>query len=754
VIPGEQVRLGDHYYIRASSVAADLPKLVLKHDDAFFVADVRGDFPAIPDSEFGFYVEDTRYLQTLQLLVNGDRPLLLSAATTDDAVQIAVDLTNPDQPAGEGTNRHVGRSIHLARRLTLQGSQFCQLVSVDTFSGAPHEIELAFRFDSDFADVFEVRGFARERRGELLSPAVEADAVRLGYRGLDGALRTTQITFDPRPDRLDSVAAQYRLRLLPGRPVEICLTASAAHADDQPGPGMAAPAAAPTSTGECRGTALEFPRLPSIHDRPGGYGEVLTRRARAGEQWLQRETQIRTSHEQVNQWIERSRVDLRMLATATADGRIPYAGIPWYVAPFGRDSLITTFQLLPFDAAMARGTLRFLAHHQGQIEDRFTDQEPGKILHEFRRGELAACRDIVFIPYYGSVDATPLFVMLLAEYLRWTADLGFATELWPAAQRALAWLRRQLAEGTDLAYECRSSRGLVNQGWKDSFDAIMHASGALAPAPIALVEAQGYAYAALEGGAELAALLGDTTLAGELSQEAQRLQRRFEAAYWMDKEDFYALARDGTGAPCQVITSNPGHCLWTGLIAPDRAKKIAQRMMGSEMFSGWGLRTLAMGERRYNPMSYHNGSVWPHDTAIAAAGFRRYGLTEPFFTLATGLFESVLHYNGLRMPELFCGFGRVPGQGPVRYPAACSPQAWSSGAVFHLLTAMLGLQPEARDNRLTLNEPVLPSWLRWVEVYGLAIRESTVDLRLSSGRHGAAVELLDRRGDAEVVVRR
>ena len=721
MIPGDHIRLGDQYYIRASSIAADLPKLVLKHDDAFFVADRRGDFPGLPESEFGFYVGDTRFLHVLDLLINQERPLLLTAALTDDAIQIAIDLTNPDMSDGDEIPR-LGRSIHLGRRLTLYGSHFCQFLSIDPYTAEPSEIDVMFRFGSDFADVFDVRGFTRNRRGELRPPTIDRNAVRLSYRGCDDVVRTTRLVFDPTPDHLDQGVARYRLRLLPGRRFEISVVASALEGPVPPPPVL-------------------------------GFADVIARRARDRERGRQAETQIATSHEQLNLWIERSRTDLHMLATDTAYGRIPYAGIPWYVAPFGRDSLITAFQLLPFNPAVAQGTLRFLARHQGTKDDEFTDQEPGKILHEYRRGELAGCREIVFIPYYGSVDATPLFVMLLGEYARWSADVAFVRELWGAATRALDWLRRQLAGGY-LCYRCRSERGLVNQGWKDSFDAIMHASGALAPPPIALVEAQGYAYAALLAGAEMAEALGEPRLAAELRTDARGLQHRFEESYWIEKEDFYALARDATGAPCQVVTSNPAHCLLTGLVSEERAKRVARRLMGSDMFSGWGLRTLDMGERRYNPMSYHNGSVWPHDTAIAAAGLRRCGLTDGFLTLATGLFEGALHWYGLRMPELFCGFARVPGCGPTRYPSACSPQAWSSGVVFHLLAGLLGFEADARENRLTLSEPVLPGWLRWIEVRGVRIGESSVDLRVTGGRHGAAVELLERRGDAEIVVRR
>ncbi|HEX3178257.1 MAG TPA: amylo-alpha-1,6-glucosidase, partial [Methylomirabilota bacterium] len=438
----------------------------------------------------------------------------------------------------------------------------------------------------------------------------------------------------------------------------------------------------------------------------------------------------------------------------TADGFVPDAGIPWYVAPFGRDGLITSLQVLPFEPEIARGVLRYFARLQGTEAGDFTEEAPGRILHELRRGEMAGCREIPFIPYYGTVDATPLYVLLAAEYLRWTHDVDFARELWPAVARALAWMQRVAdAHGGYLAYRRRSPVGLDNQGWKDSHDAIMHADGTLAEPPIALAEVQGYQYAALRGAATLADALGRDDGAG-LRARARRLQERFEADFWVPDDAFYALALDGHGQPCRVIASNPGHLLWTGMVSESRAQIVARRLMEDDMFSGWGIRTLSTRERLYNPMSYHNGSVWPHDTALAAAGMRAYGLTSPFLTLADGLFEAVLHFEHVRMPELFCGFARVPGHGPTRYPVACSPQAWAAGVVFQLVAAMLGLRPDAADNHLTLARPTLPGWLPAIEVRGLRIGKSRLALRVSQGTDSAAIELLARDGDAELIARR
>jgi glycogen debranching enzyme len=703
----------DPYYIRASASGSGLRRLVAKCDDAFLVADQHGDFPDLPGSEFGFYVGGTRFLRSLELAVHGQRPLGLSAAVAADGRRVAVDLTNPDLCHGEIVVLR-GRTFRLARRLELTASGLDQMLTIESFNPDPHELLLTWHYASDFADVFEVRGMIRERRGDLFPPRAEPGAACLAYRGLDGVVRATTLAFTPPPEKVTAGFARQRLVIPPGEPVEVRLRVTAR--EDEPPGGRARRAAAPS---------VPAPAEPAAP------------------------VQVVSANAGFDAWITRAWADLRMLTTATPHGRIAYAGIPWFVAPFGRDSLITALQHLPFDPALARGTLRFLAAYQGHEDDEFTDQSPGKILHEYRRGEMAACREIVFVPYYGSVDATPLFVMLAAEYLRWTDDRALLEELAPALEAALGWLER----ADYVTYAARSTRGLINQGWKDSHDAVMREDGETAIGPIALVEVQAYKYAALRGAALVEEARGRPDAARARQDAARRLRAQFMDDYWMDDEGFCALALDGDGAPCRVISSNPGHALWSGIVPPDRGRRIVTRLLGPELYSGWGVRTLATRERRYNPMSYHNGSVWPHDTAIAAAGIRRYGFTDEFLTLATGLFEAAQQCEGRRLPELFCGFPRVPGYGATPYPVACSPQAWAAGVASQLLVEMLGLEPEAGQNRLTLTRPVLPEWLPWVEVRGLRLGRSRFDVHVTRGREGAAVEVLDRQGDAELVVR-
>ena len=492
--------VGDDYYILASSLA-ELPKLVLKHDEAFVVANQHGDLPRLPPSELGFYVEGTRFLRQLELLVLGERPLMLYADVSEDALQASVELTNTDTVLPPHAVL-AGRSVRITRRLCVYDNTLYQLVVVESFAHEPIDLTVSFRFSADFVDMFEVRGLPRERRGTLLPPEVDAAGVRLAYRGLDDVVRTTALRFDPAPARLAADAAEYSLSLRPRDPVQISLAVSALPRSDRPA-------------------------------RPVPFGDALPRRRAPVERLEQQATAIRSTHNLFDRWIARSRRDLHLLVTETPDGFFPYAGVPWYVAAFGRDALITALQVLPFEPEIAKGTLRFLASHIGTVDDAFTDQEPGKILHEYRRGEMAACREIPFIPYYGSIDATPLYLMLLAEYFDWTGDLAFVHELWPAALSALGWMTAAAdAQGAGyLAYQRRSPRGLANQGWKDAFDAVMHANGDLANPPIALAEVQGYQYAALRGMAHLAQVRGAVELAESLTKRSERLRERFETRF-------------------------------------------------------------------------------------------------------------------------------------------------------------------------------------------------------------------------------
>ena len=715
----DHIPVAPEFHIQASPDAAAIHKLVLKHEEAFLVCDRRGDFPAHFEGELGFYFEGTRHLRWLEIRLNGERPLLLTSDVSPDNDHIRIGLANADIHAPHYVPRN---TVYLERVLSLDTAHLLQALTIESFHDTPCDLTLELIFSADFRDVFEVRGTPRAERGVLLGEERDDGHVRIRYRGLDGIVRSTAIAFDPAPDVVAAHRAVYRLHLDPGGSQRIELTISASNRDPE--------AAPPTS-------------------------RAARRKARAASARAEAEgARIVTDNDAFNELVARSRVDLRMLLTHTPEGPVPYAGVPWYVAPFGRDSLITAWQMLPYDAQVAAGTLRFLAAWQGRRIDEFRDEEPGKILHEYRRGEMANCREIPFVPYYGTIDATPLFIGLLAEYVRWTGDLGLAETLWPAVRAALAWMQEYGDRDGDgyLEYATGSRLGLTNQGWKDSFDAVMHADGRLAPTPIALVEVQGYAYAALLAAAELAGALGAD--AHPLTVRAAHLREAFNRDFWLEHEDYYALALDADKRPCQVISSNPGHALWSGIVDDRRAAAVAKRMLADDMFSGWGIRTLAARERRYNPMSYHNGSVWPHDNALAALGFRRYRLPEHVITVASALADASRWFEHARMPELFCGFLRQGSQGPISYPVACAPQAWAAGSVLALLTALVGLEADAAGARLTVASPVLPPWLRFVEIYDLRVGAAALDIAITRGRDGASVELIARRGDVEFLVRR
>jgi glycogen debranching enzyme len=463
---------------------------------------------------------------------------------------------------------------------------------------------------------------------------------------------------------------------------------------------------------------------------------------------------VETSKELLSHWIARSQSDLDMLVSRTAHGVYPYAGIPWFSAPFGRDGCIAAIQCLWLRPDLARGVLAFLAATQATTLDRSVDAEPGKILHEARSGEMAVLREVPFHRYYGSVDATPLFVMLAAAYWDRTGDFEFVRKLWPHIQSALAWMRDHGDRDGDgfIEYARHTQAGLLNQGWKDSSDSIFHADGRLAEPPIALVEVQAYAYAAWSGAARLAASFGYRNEQIAFADHAESLRQRFEAAFWCEELGTYALALDRLKQPCRVRASNAGHVLLCGLAAPERARLVAGTLMSPSGFSGWGIRTIAEGEVRYNPMSYHNGSVWPHDNGLIAMGFARYGLRDALLALFDGIFGTSQFMDLHRLPELFCGFCRETGQPPTRYPVACIPQAWSAASVFGLLDALLGFSFDPAAERIHVNWPVLPDYVDEIRISGLSIGEGQMDLLLRRHLRDVAVNVLDKRGNGELVL--
>ncbi len=679
------------------------PPRALKCGDTFVVLDSRGD---IGGASGGLFHQDTRHLSRLELLVNDGPPLLLGSNLRDDNSAFFVDLTNPDLMNGQHIVMEKDR-VHILRTIFLWRDTAYQRLGVRNYGDQAIDLRLSIHFENDFADLFEVRGARRDRRGTATAKIHGDDRVLLIYHGLDGKVRRTALHFDPPPDELTTGSAAYDLHLAPGETCPHFIAVSCDRTDSLP--------------------------LPFLR------GLIAARREM--RESTRERTSVQTSNERFNAVLCRSASDLAMLMTDTPQGRYPYAGIPWYSTTFGRDGLITALQMLWWSPDVARGVLRRLAAYQATTTDPLADAEPGKILHEMRRGEMAALREVPFGLYYGSVDATPLFVLLAGLYLERTGDTQTIIELWPNIEAALAWIDGPGDPDRDgfVEYKRASEQGLANQGWKDSHDAIFHADGRLAKGEIALVEVQGYVYAAKRLAARCARRLKQEAAARRLDGEASRLAKRFEAAFWCPDLDTYALALDGAKEPCRVHTSNAGQVLFTGIAATDHAKRVAEELLRPRFFSGWGIRTVAKDQVRFNPMSYHNGSIWPHDNALIALGLARYQRKPAIDRIFGGLFNAATYMDQSRLPELFCGFQRQRGHGPTLYPVACSPQAWASATPFTLLEASLGLEFDPFAGEIRLRNPRLPQFLDEVTLRDLQLSSSSVDLRVR--RHGDTVSL-------------
>ena len=707
------------FYIPATGPATR-PRRTLKHDDTFVVLDSHGDIGASAGGPDGLFHGDTRFLSRLELSLNGMQPLLLGSNVRDDNTFLTIDLTNPDIYVDD----HLvlpKDTLHVVRTIFLWRDTAYQRLAIRNHGERPVDVRLTLQFDSDFADLFEVRGLRRQRRGVAGRRVTAPTTTVLNYEGLDGERRRTTLSFDPAPSELGATTASYRISLAPNeaRPIFFCV-----------GCGVPEPS-----------TPVPFLRgLRAAH-----------RNLRSAAQGA---STVETSNDLFNEVLCRSMSDLCMLMTNTPQGRYPYAGIPWYSTTFGRDGLITALQMLWFDPGVARGVLRRLASFQATADDPASDAQPGKILHEMRGGEMAALGEIPFGLYYGSVDSTPLFVLLAGLYAERTGDDETVAALWPNIEAALAWIDGPGDSDGDgfVEYYRATEKGLANQGWKDSYDAIFHADGRLAEGPIALAEVQGYVYCAKHMAARCAERLGHGKQARHLEAQADALAQRFDARFWCPELGTYAMALDGKKQRCRVRSSNAGQVLFTGIARPDRAAEVADLLLRPQFFTGWGIRTIANTEARYNPMSYHNGSVWPHDNALIALGLARYGRQRAVERLFKGLFEAATYMDMRRLPELFCGFQRGRGRGPTLYPVACAPQAWASATPFTLLEASLGLQFDPAANEIRLRNPRLPEFLDEVVLRNLRLGEASVDLKVNRHDTEVSVEILRRRGQVQVSV--
>jgi glycogen debranching enzyme len=707
------------FYIPMTGPAAR-PRRSLKHDDTFIVLDSHGDIGASAGGPDGLFNADTRFLARLELVLDEVQPLLLGSNLRDDNSSLTVDLTNPDVYS---SGRIVLQKdmLHIVRTIFLWRGTAYQRIGVQNHGESLASFDLTLLFDNDFADLFEVRGERRPRRGVGSSELLGSSDVAFEYAGLDGKSRSTALHFSPRPTRLSVNAATYHLDLAPQQVSSLFVAVS------------------------CNKPAAV---------KPAPFFQGLLAHRREMRRSTMGATSVETSNDIFNEVLCQAMADLNMLMTDTPQGRYPYAGIPWYSTTFGRDGIITALQMLWIDPRVARGVLKRLAFYQAKAVDPLADAEPGKILHEMRGGEMAALREVPFAQYYGSVDATPLFVLLAGLYVERTGDEATLVELWPSIEAALGWIDGAGDPDRDgfVEYRRATEEGLANQGWKDSYDAIFHADGRLAEGYIALAEVQGYVFAAKQLAARCAARLGKFDRAERLEAEAKLLAGRFEQAFWCEDLGTYALALDGDKQPCKVRTSNAGQLLFSGMVREDRACLVAADLMRPHFFTGWGIRTVAQAETRYNPMSYHDGSIWPHDNALIALGLARYGLKHAVECVFKGLFDAATYMDLRRLPELFCGFRREKGRGPTLYPVACAPQAWASATPFTLLEAALGLEFDTGRGEIRLHNPRLPPFLNEVMLRDLQLGPSSVDLQIR--RHGDSVslEILRKHGQIQVSI--
>lgn len=706
-------------YLLNSSFLAEKNLRVLKCDETFGIFDRYGDIVNQRDGEQGLYYEGTRFLSKCELLINGYKPLLLSSFITDDNAALVVELTNPELES----EKIPSGVLHITRTIFLWHNAQNELLKVSSYIDRSVKLPIRYEFSADYRDIFEIRGHHRTSHGDILAPRFIGDSVRLGYQGLDGLKRYTSVFSKP-VDVVRKDAIEFSLNI-PARG---------------------------SKSGE-----IKFV-LGMGEQKQLAFGSFSDEYRKSREEVAKRrkfDASINTSNEQFNDLINRSLADIHLLITSTKWGPYPYAGVPWFSAPFGRDGIITALEMLWVNPNLARAVLHYLSETQGEEIDEENDCEPGKIIHEVRQGEMANLGEIPFKRYYGSVDSTLLFIILAGAYFSRSGDLEFIKEIWPNVQAALCWAEEYGDCDADgfVEYYRHSTKGIVHQGWKDSENSVFHSTGELAKAPIALCEVQGYLYLALKHAAHIASAVGEVELAERLRKKRARLREKFHEKFWLKDVRYFALALDKDKKPCRVKSSNVGHCLFTGIVNKSEAKNVADLLMSPEFFSGWGVRTIGENEALYNPMSYHNGTIWPHDNAIIGAGLARYGYKDYCINILTGLFDASNLLDFHRLPELFCGFSRSPGRNPTIYPMSCAPQAWSAGSIFLLLGACLGIVVEVPTHEVFFYHPKLPSYLEYVKVRNFRIDSQTsIDLEFVNHGEDVGINILRRDGRVKVIV--
>ncbi len=706
-------------------IVSEVPRqsLIIKEGEYFLYTYENGDMAHGNRAGLGLYYRDTRFLSTLETRIEGLQPLFLSSSAERGYIA-NIHLSNPD--ITEDGRVIVPQDAISIRRSRLIKEGLLERLYVRNYHAVPVHVRLSIALASDFADIFEVRGMRRDKRGKVHRPSVRENEVILSYTGTDLMRRKTRIIFSRPPDetRGGRAGVELTFSFLLG-------------------------------IGEVEYLDLQVIPLEEGEEKaPAKFLEARRELRRSYEEWMEPTTRIATDNNVFNLVIQRSVRDLRALHTRTRYGDILVGGVPWYSTPFGRDALIASYQTLILKPELARDSLYFLASFQGNEVNDWRDEEPGKILHEIRQGEMARMNEIPHTPYYGTVDATPLFLILVSEYLKWTGDMETFFRLEDNVRAALRWIDEYGdLDGDGLVeYSRRSPLGLANQYWKDSGDSILFPGGRLPCMPVATVETQGYVYYAKRRMGELYLDLGQEELGRRLLAEAEEVRRKVEDLFWDEELGYYVLALDGEKNPVRVISSNAGQLLFTGLPSPERAERVIRRLVDSEMFSGWGIRTLSERTHYYNPMSYHNGSIWPHDNALILRGMKRYGADEACLKVVEGIATACTRMENLRLPELFCGFRRTLYDEPVPYPVACSPQAWASGAVFLILQSLLGISPDAPRGIIYVNKPCLPPWLERVRLQNLRVGNSRLGLLFRHENGFTVFSVTEKEGDIRVVI--
>ncbi|PLS10373.1 amylo-alpha-1,6-glucosidase [Neobacillus cucumis] len=662
---------------------------VIKEGDLFILTDQNGDITANDENGHGLYTKDTRFLNRMEIFIDGEKPSRLSSTASKSYVA-SFRLIKEEKDKG---------AIEILRDRIIYDGVLYEKISFTNFFPSRASFDFSAAFDSDFQDMFIVRKYRTGEVGAIVGRKAGENFVSIQYQGADHVIRETAIIWDSKEAKIDSKGnIQLSIAL---EPQEM--------------------------------KSVYFYIVPSIDGQKGtvlSFDQAYRQLENSYEKWYQETTKAVTDSPVFNELYQRGSQDLRMLMVDVGYGETPVAGLPWFAVPFGRDSLITSLFMLPLNPGKVKGTLRTLAAYQGLKADTWRDEQPGKIMHEIRFGELVTTNQSPFSPYYGTVDSTPLFLVLMAEYYRWTGDLSLVEELRPNILKALAWIDDAIKQrGSDfLTYHQEAEKGFPNQGWKDSSNSVVHESGEYGVSPIALAEVQGYVYQAKKGLAPIFHLLGDEKKAAQLETEAETLKAAFENSFWMENEQYYGIALDRSQQLVKSVTSNPGHLLFSELPNAERQNQIAKRLLADDLFSGYGIRTMSTNAAGYYPMSYHNGSVWPHDNAMILLGLSRLGYKEESGTIISSLLEASKSFEYQRLPELFCGYGSNIGYA-VPYPSTCSPQAWAAGTVCVLLQAMLGITPDALKKKITIN-PVLPKEINELTAEGLRIGSGAISVKI------------------------